>query len=255
MIFYRLVLTNGFILLLTEVFQALVLNRCLNRSPNIDAEKFFVNIIDTQVIEISLFKIYHFFQALVWLGSIVAPLLPLLGIVSNVVNFYIKSWLALNVYEPPNITCSASRNSILQYNLTLMTLLFCALPVTTFIYGKRDFCGPNSGQAMSSALSNRLHRIPAAMKTIIRWMTNPIILGGALLVVTFFFLLERVHKRKWKRVANRITSEFNAFRFISPSTAFCIDSRHGMKLKLEESRRKNSPQPIPSKMSYTNHCS
>ena len=48
MIFYRLVLTNGFILLLQEVLQAVFMSRCLKKSPSIDAEKFFVNIIDTQ---------------------------------------------------------------------------------------------------------------------------------------------------------------------------------------------------------------
>ena len=49
MIFYRLVLTNGFILLIQEVFQALLISTCFQNPPCMDAAKFSVDIIDTQV--------------------------------------------------------------------------------------------------------------------------------------------------------------------------------------------------------------
>ena len=147
-----------------------------------------------------------------WLGSIVAPLLPLFGIASNVANFYVKTWLALRIYEPPMTTCSASRNSNLQYTLTLATLLFSALPVTSFVYEERDICGPNSGQSMADALSRRIRRAPSLIKTLLRWATNPIILGGALFVTVFFFMLERVHKRKWQKQAQESKTEFGAYR-------------------------------------------
>ena len=49
MIFYRLVMTNGFILLIQEVLQALVVSKCFENPPSLDAAKFFVDIIDTQV--------------------------------------------------------------------------------------------------------------------------------------------------------------------------------------------------------------
>lgn len=48
MIFYRLILTNGFILSLQEVVQALVMTYCFHKPPQMDAAKFFVNIVDTQ---------------------------------------------------------------------------------------------------------------------------------------------------------------------------------------------------------------
>eukprot|EP00210_Caulerpa_lentillifera_P006317 g6034.t1 len=229
MIFYRLVLTNGFILSLQEVVQALVMTHCFKTRPHMDAAKFFVNIVDT--------------QALVWLGSIVAPLLPLFGVLSNVTTFYIKSWLALSVYDPPRTTCSAARNSNMQYNLTLLALLFCALPITSLLYEDRDICGPNTGQSMADALSKKISRSPRIVKTLIRWVTNPVILGGALFALAFFFLLERVRKAKWKKKATESKIEFSRYR-------------HDMQLKLAETRSKTA-SPVsatyPRQQSFFNY--
>jgi TMC domain len=63
-------------------------------------------------------------QALVWLGSSMAPLLPLFGVAANVVTFYSKRFLALWCYKPPEKQYSASRTSNMAYNLMLRT---CAL--------------------------------------------------------------------------------------------------------------------------------
>jgi len=131
LIFYRLIVTNGFIILLHEVLVALFIKRWLKKSPHLDAAKFFVNTIDTQVDLCPKICLMMCPKALVWLGSVVAPLLPVFGMASNVASFYVKSWLAMAVYDPPQTTCSASRTSNLQYNLTLSDISLLMVPVLT----------------------------------------------------------------------------------------------------------------------------
>lgn len=58
-------------------------------------------------------------QALVWLGALYSPLLPLFGMVCNVVMFYTKLLLALVAYEAPHERYSVSRTSIMAYSLML----------------------------------------------------------------------------------------------------------------------------------------
>lgn len=58
-------------------------------------------------------------QALVWLGAMYSPLMPIFGLVSNVIMFYTKLLLALVAYEPPHERYSVSRTSVMAYTLML----------------------------------------------------------------------------------------------------------------------------------------
>jgi len=58
-------------------------------------------------------------QALVWLGSMYAPLLPAFGLAANIITFYIKLFLAVWLHSPPKTRYSASRTSNLAYGLML----------------------------------------------------------------------------------------------------------------------------------------
>ena len=58
-------------------------------------------------------------NALVWLGSMFAPLLPALGLMANCVTFYTMWFLAVWLYDPPTTRYSASRTSNMAYGLML----------------------------------------------------------------------------------------------------------------------------------------
>ena len=60
-------------------------------------------------------------QALVWLGSAFAPLLPAVGLLSNVLHFYTQKLLATFLYQPPDKPYTASRTSNVAYSLMLGT--------------------------------------------------------------------------------------------------------------------------------------
>lgn len=60
-------------------------------------------------------------QALVWLGSMYAPLLPVFGLAANIFSFYFKLLLAVWLHSPPKTRYSASRTSNLAYGLMLRT--------------------------------------------------------------------------------------------------------------------------------------
>ncbi len=58
-------------------------------------------------------------QALVWLGSMFAPLLPAFGCVALLLIFQTKYFLAVYLLSPPRIRFSAQRTSTLAYFLLL----------------------------------------------------------------------------------------------------------------------------------------
>ena len=58
-------------------------------------------------------------QALVWVGSAFGPLMPALGLLSNVVQFWTQKLLAMHVFTPPAKAFSASRTSNVAYGLML----------------------------------------------------------------------------------------------------------------------------------------
>jgi len=58
-------------------------------------------------------------QVLVWLGAALAPLLPLLGALSNVLHFGTQKLLAMHAFVPPKKPYSASRTSTIAHGLML----------------------------------------------------------------------------------------------------------------------------------------
>ncbi|GMH45801.1 hypothetical protein BSKO_13764 [Bryopsis sp. KO-2023] len=198
LIFYRLSLTNGIIISFQEVITTFFMSRILHRPPEMDGSKFFVNIIET--------------QALVWLGSPSAPLLPFFGVLSNLLTFYLKTWMALRLYNPPSNTCSASRNSNILYTLMLVTLLLCSLPMSTTFSRERDICGPHKGRTMAWAVSNKVRNAPNWIKSVIYWITNPMILGGLVMLLLFSLLFQVALKNRWRKNARDYKGEFTKYR-------------------------------------------
>lgn len=62
-------------------------------------------------------------QALVWIGSVFGPLMPALGLLSNVLQFWTQTLLSKYVFAPPAKAYSASRTSNVAYGLMLGTPL------------------------------------------------------------------------------------------------------------------------------------
>lgn len=161
MIFYRLVLTNGFILSLQEVMQALVMTYCFGKPPQMDAAKFFVNIVDTQVSKkhswwVIVVFLVGFSMARKCRRPFVAPLWcafkcddVLYQVLVGVERLWSSSY---------HLQCFQELQHAIQLNTTwvhymsfkthsffLVALLFCALPITSLLYEERDICGPNPG--------------------------------------------------------------------------------------------------------------
>ena len=59
-----------------------------------------------------------------------APLLPVFGLIANVIAFYFKLLLAVWLHSPPTTRYSASRTSNLAYGLMLCKLLPFCLPLS-----------------------------------------------------------------------------------------------------------------------------
>lgn len=126
-------------------------------------------------------------QAVVWLGCLSAPLLPLVGLLNITVSFevisrtslcmqlhiaaQVKRLLAWALYAPPDAPCSASRTSTASYGLMLLALLLCSCMAVFQLRWEGRRCGPMApGQSIVQLFRDALQRRPAydAVVTICR---------------------------------------------------------------------------------------
>ncbi|BDA42684.1 Transmembrane channel-like protein 7 [Coccomyxa sp. Obi] len=195
--FYRLLLTNMVTLNLVDILMA-CMYRLLGMAVTFDPPSVVIAIIDTEI--------------LVWLGSMYAPLLPLFGLLSNVVTFNTKRFLSLYLYTPPQERYSASRTNVVVYTLMLGILTGCSVPMVFNLQYGRKYCGPHQGISMTSALSNAVSQGPRVLANILTWAVSPFVLGGLCVVLGFFLLVTQGQRAHFKKDKEHLRMEFEQYR-------------------------------------------
>ncbi|KAJ8314260.1 hypothetical protein KUTeg_008821 [Tegillarca granosa] len=72
-------------------------------------------------------------QGLVWVGTIACPVLPLLGLLSNVVFFYLNYIIVRKTCKPPIKRWNQSRNTSFLMGYLLVTLITIIAPVSVVV--------------------------------------------------------------------------------------------------------------------------
>ncbi|KAK9816511.1 hypothetical protein WJX72_001335 [[Myrmecia] bisecta] len=197
MILYRLVLTNAVAINVADFLLALVY-KILGWPYEYDAPTVCIQIIEN--------------QAIVWLGTMFAPLLPLFGLVANICTFYFKKLSALWLYSPPSKRYSASRTSIVAYALMLLALVMCTVPIVFNLEWPRTRCGPNQGSSMKDAIVFAVKTGPGVVKDILQWLINPIVLGSVSIFLAFVLMISRSQRAKYLRETVKLREEFDRYR-------------------------------------------
>lgn len=96
--------------------------------------------------------------------------------------------------------------------LWLVTLLLCSLPMSTTFSQQRDWCGPHKQHTMTWAISEEIKKSPSWVKSVIDWVTNPMILGGLALALAFAFIFQKAQKIRHQKNAKDFKIEFNKYR-------------------------------------------
>jgi hypothetical protein len=93
--------------------------------------------------EVVIATIYR--QALIWIGAVFCPVLPVIGVVSNVLLFFVIKYTSLWACTPPEHPWGASRTSNFFLAFLSVTLLLSAAPIVIFIRVQTSQCGPYAG--------------------------------------------------------------------------------------------------------------
>ncbi|KAK9825842.1 hypothetical protein WJX81_002239 [Elliptochloris bilobata] len=203
---YRLILTNCLSINLVDLLITSV--RKIIRMPAIyDSPSAIVTVVEN--------------QTLVWLGALYSPLLPVFGLLSNVIMFYTKLLLALVAYEPPHERYSVSRTSIMAYSLMLAGLLACSVPIAFELQLQRTRCGPHQGSSMVQAIVSAAQNGPSVLLSVLTWLVSPIVLGCLVVLLVFWLIVVQGQGSRFRREKVKLRAEFDSYRREMQAKARC----------------------------------
>eukprot|EP00245_Coleochaete_scutata_P007820 TRINITY_DN23592_c0_g1_i1.p1 TRINITY_DN23592_c0_g1~~TRINITY_DN23592_c0_g1_i1.p1 ORF type:complete len:583 (-),score=68.59 TRINITY_DN23592_c0_g1_i1:42-1568(-) len=149
-----------------------------------------------------------YLQALIWVGACFSPLAPILGLLANLLTFYVMKFVLFRTCAPPERVYNASHTSNLSYGLLLCTLVLCSIPTSITLSDSRSpICGPvRSSHSMYQVISNYVERAPNLVWVILQWISNPVILFGVISLLAFLAFILRaqvVRHQKFLRYTRR----------------------------------------------------
>lgn len=139
-------------------------------------------------------------QALVWIGMIWCPVLPVFAVISNVVLFYASKWVLFGVQRPPIQAWDFSRSGNFFFTLLALTLVACIAPLCYFFARTHSFhdCGPHSlyTSGAQAVLQAYIDLAPEVAQQVIYWIFNPLVLVGIIIVlaIVMYFLSARINQ-------------------------------------------------------------
>ncbi|KAK9826687.1 hypothetical protein WJX74_010146 [Apatococcus lobatus] len=223
MIFYRYMITTGLLLSLSDIASS-AFWKYIGQPYDFDAPQTII-----QVIEV---------QALVWLGSMFAPLLPAVGCLALLLIFQTKYFLAIFLLSPPRVRFSAQRTSTLAYFLLLGALVLCSIPLVFNMTWQRDRCGPNQGTSMRAALAAGIAASPRVVSQILRWVVDPMVLVSVAILLAFCLAVVLIQKHGKSKGLLAMRREFYRYR-------------RDMQSKVVWMRRGGALGGIPNNMSFS----
>ncbi|KAL7074106.1 hypothetical protein ACQ4LE_006843, partial [Meloidogyne hapla] len=134
-------------------------------------------------------------QAMVCLGTILVPMLPLINCVKLVAVMYIRAWACMVCNVPAKQIFRASRSSNFYFWLLLAFVCMSTLPVGFVIAYKRPSknCGPFAGQERFYSIIGKVLRqhLPKSLVEVISYFMSPGIIFPVflILVLVIYFLV------------------------------------------------------------------
>ncbi|XP_072043479.1 transmembrane channel-like protein 7 [Amphiura filiformis] len=133
-------------------------------------------------------------QALCWIGSFYAPLLPVVCVIKCFVFFYLKKWSLLYNMVPSSRPFRASRSGIFFMAILLVTFMLCIIPVGYSIaaIAPSQGCGPFRGrETIWSVMTETVDSFPAVLNKAIDFIASAAFVIP--LIVVLFLTLYYYH--------------------------------------------------------------
>uniref|UniRef100_A0A3Q4N9V7 Transmembrane channel-like protein n=1 Tax=Neolamprologus brichardi TaxID=32507 RepID=A0A3Q4N9V7_NEOBR len=152
-------------------------------------------------------------QTVSWVGVYYCPLLPVIGIVSLVVTFYVKKFSVMRCCVPEQRMFRGSSSSVLFHFMLLLGLFMCAATLGFNHYPLQRTEGRNCGpfrneQTMFTVTGDCVKSLPSPAQTTIRYLTSeafalPLILAESIFL-TSYVSRRRANQRAIERLKDML---------------------------------------------------
>ncbi|KAK3578739.1 hypothetical protein CHS0354_010120 [Potamilus streckersoni] len=153
-------------------------------------------------------------QGLVWIGSFACPVMPVLGMLSSLVFFFMNYLIISKTCRPPIKRWNQSRNTTFFMTFLLTTLAFTIIPAAVVIgnhdiirlgqtENQKQFCGPFGGLKPTSVYTEFSVKQTYVVKEILRWFisdTVVITLFCMLLAIVFYLKIRLSGEKRHGRI-------------------------------------------------------
>ncbi|XP_031609232.1 transmembrane channel-like protein 7 [Oreochromis aureus] len=177
-------------------------------------------------------------QTVSWVGVYYCPLLPVIGIVSLVVTFYVKKFSVMRCCVPEQRMFRGSSSSVLFHFMLLLGLFMCAAtlgfnhyPLQSTEGRNASSCGPfRNEQTMFNVTGDCVKSLPSPAQTTIRYLTSeafalPLILAE-IIFLTSYVSRRRANQRAIERLKDMLVMSSSDKRFLVKQHATMLRQRN-----------------------------
>lgn len=171
-------------------------------------------------------------QTVSWVGVYYCPLLPLIGIVTLVVTFYLKKFKVLRCCVREQRMFRGSSSSVLFHFMLLLGLFMCAATLAFDHYQlQRSSCGPfRNGETLLNVTGVCVKSLPSPAQTTIRYLTSeafalPLILAE-IIILTSYLSRRQVNQKAIERLKDMLVMSSSDKRFLVKQHATLLKQRN-----------------------------
>eukprot|EP00795_Rhopilema_esculentum_P009085 gene9085-16739_t len=154
-------------------------------------------------------------QALIWIGTFFAPLIPAIGVLKLILVFYVKKISLMFNCKPASKPYQGSRNNYFFTLLLLLTFLLCVLGVGWGL--TRNFLCL-SDKKMFDIISLRIKDWPTVLSEIMNFVETPAFLVPVLIIIClllyYFRSMTTAHERMIEMLKDQLVMEGRDKRFL-----------------------------------------
>ncbi|XP_007570216.1 transmembrane channel-like protein 7 [Poecilia latipinna] len=163
-----------------------------------------------------------YIQTVFWVGVYYCPLLPMIGVVSLLVIFYIQKFGVLRCCEAEQRMFRASSSSVLFHFMLLLGLVMAAAaPIVDFHLAERTntiSCGPLKNETVLTVTETCVKSLPDSVQNVLKYLSSqafalPLLLGE-IIILTSYVSRGRANRKAIERLKDMLIMCSSDKRFL-----------------------------------------
>lgn len=156
-------------------------------------------------------------QAIIQVGSMTCPVMPILGTLANLVLFLVMAGWMRSFYHFPSKPMSSSKSSGFLNSALFVHSIVVIMPIIYFLNRQTSgLCGPHRNEKPLNQLEQMFNAFPDEVQVVFGWITHPLVLTSVLLVllILFFIYIKRSRNstNAHKHIINNLKKTVNLQR-------------------------------------------